>query len=67
MGEGIRQLVASGITVVMVEHNLGFVERLCDRVIAMALGRPIAEGSMAELRAHPEVLDAYLGQVQAHV
>ncbi len=67
MGEGIRQLVASGITVVMVEHNLGFVERLCDRVIAMALGRPIAEGSMAELRTHPEVLDAYLGQVQAHV
>ena len=67
MGEGIKQLVASGITVVMVEHNLEFVERLCDPVIVMALGRPIATGSMADLRRHPDVLDAYLGQVPTHV
>ena len=63
MGEGIKQMVASGITIVMVEHNLEFVERLCDSVIVMALGTPIATGTMAELRQHPDVLDAYLGQV----
>jgi ABC-type branched-subunit amino acid transport system ATPase component len=67
MGEGIRQMVDSGITVVMVEHNLEFVERLCDSVIVMALGTPIAKGSMAELREHPDVLDAYLGQVPTRV
>lgn len=67
MGDGIKQLVASGITVVMVEHNLEFVERLCDPVIVMALGRPIATGLMAELRGDPAVLDAYLGQAPAHV
>lgn len=67
MGEGIKQLVASGITVLMVEHNLEFVERLCDSVIVMALGAPITSGSMAEVRRHPEVLDAYLGQVTPRV
>ena len=67
MGDGIKRLVASGITVVMVEHNLEFVERLCDPVIVMALGQPIATGTMAELRRHPDVLDAYLGQVPTHV
>jgi ABC-type branched-subunit amino acid transport system ATPase component len=67
MGDGILQMVASGITVVMVEHNLEFVERLCDSVVVMALGSPIAKGSMAELRTHPDVLDAYLGQVTARV
>ena len=44
MGDGIRQLVASGITVVMVEHNLEFVERLCDRVIVMALRHSHRDG-----------------------
>ena len=66
MGEAIRQLVASGITVVMVEHNLAFVERLCDPVIVMALGTPIASGTMAELRRDPAVLDAYLGEAVRH-
>ncbi|HEV7604874.1 MAG TPA: ABC transporter ATP-binding protein [Candidatus Limnocylindrales bacterium] len=66
MGEAIQQLVASGITVVMVEHNLAFVERLCDPVIVMALGRPIATGTMAELRKDPAVLDAYLGEAVPH-
>jgi ABC-type branched-subunit amino acid transport system ATPase component len=66
MGSAIQQLVTSGITVVMVEHNLGFVERLCDPVIVMALGSPIASGTMAELRRNPDVLDAYLGEVAPH-
>ncbi len=67
MGDAIKQLVASGITVVMVEHNLEFVQRLCEQVIVMALGRPIATGPMAELRERPDVLDAYLGQAAPRV
>lgn len=66
MAQGIQQLNAAGITVLMIEHNLPFVERLCPRVLVMALGSSIAAGSMAELRSHAGVLDAYLGEVPAH-
>src|SRR5260370_313030 len=51
-----------GITFLIIEHNLAMVERLCSPVIVMALGRVIAEGSMAELRENPAVVDAYLGE-----
>jgi ABC-type branched-subunit amino acid transport system ATPase component len=49
-----------GLTMVMVEHELHLLERICDPVICMVQGRVLAEGSMAELRANPEVVDAYL-------
>jgi ABC-type branched-subunit amino acid transport system ATPase component len=62
MAELIRMMVDSGVTVLMVEHNLAFLESLCERVIVMAVGKPIAEGSMAELRGNAAVVDAYLGQ-----
>lgn len=51
-----------GITFLIIEHNLAMVERLCHTVIVMALGRTIAEGSMAELRQNEAVVDAYLGE-----
>jgi ABC-type branched-subunit amino acid transport system ATPase component len=57
----LESLRDTGLTMVLIEHELGAVERLCDKVIVMALGRVIAEGTMEEMRAHPEVVDAYLG------
>jgi branched-chain amino acid transport system permease protein len=63
MAELIRNMVNAGVTVLMVEHNLAFLEQLCDHVIVMALGTCIATGSMADLRANQDVVDAYLGQV----
>ncbi len=63
MAELIRSMVARGVTVLMVEHNLPFLESLCDHVIVMALGSCIATGSMSELRSNASVVDAYLGQV----
>lgn len=51
-----------GITFLIIEHNLSIVERLCNTVIVMALGRTIAEGTMAELRENQAVVDAYLGE-----
>lgn len=54
---GIR---ARGVDLVLAEHELDVVERLCDRVIVVAQGRVLAEGSMDELRASPEVVEAYL-------
>jgi ABC-type branched-subunit amino acid transport system ATPase component len=51
----------AGLTMVLIEHELDAVERLCDTVVVMALGRVIAEGTMSQLRANREVVDAYLG------
>jgi ABC-type branched-subunit amino acid transport system ATPase component len=63
LSESIEALCRDlGITFLIIEHNLAMVERLCNTVIVMALGRVIAEGSMAELRENPAVVDAYLGE-----
>jgi len=51
--------------VLMVEHNLGVVERVCDLVIVMAEGATLATGTMADLRADPAVVRAYLGGAAA--
>jgi ABC-type branched-subunit amino acid transport system ATPase component len=56
----IDELHASGITVVLIEHELGLVERLCSPVIVLAQGRVLMQGEMAECRANPEVRRAYL-------
>jgi ABC-type branched-subunit amino acid transport system ATPase component len=61
LAEHIQRLNASGITFVMVEHNLEVVERICDQVVVMAEGHTLATGRMAELRRRPEVVTAYLG------
>jgi len=67
MGDAIKAMVADGITVLMVEHHLNFVERVCDIVHVMSLGQCIATGTMAELRMDTTVIDAYLGQAEVRV
>jgi branched-chain amino acid transport system ATP-binding protein len=44
---------------VMVEHELGIVGRLCEVVVVMSRGRVIAEGAMDEVRTHEDVREAY--------
>jgi ABC-type branched-subunit amino acid transport system ATPase component len=56
----LLELRGEGLTILMVEHELGVVERLCDQTIVMAQGRVLAQGTMTELRRNQEVLDAYL-------
>ena len=51
-----------GIAILMVEHRLEWVQQLCSRVLVMALGRIIAEGSLDEVAAMSSVVDAYLGR-----
>ena len=51
-----------GITVLMVEHDMGLVSRVSDRVLAVAEGRPLALGTPAEVQSHPAVMTAYLGK-----
>jgi ABC-type branched-subunit amino acid transport system ATPase component len=59
--DALAELRDEGLTLLLVEHELASVERLCDRVIVMAAGRQIADGDMGELRSREEVLGAYLG------
>jgi branched-chain amino acid transport system ATP-binding protein len=49
-----------GLSMLMVEHELAVVERLCEPVVVMAQGKVISEGSMRDVSARQEVLDAYL-------
>jgi ABC-type branched-subunit amino acid transport system ATPase component len=53
-------LRADGLTMVLVEHQMAVVERLCQSVVVMAQGEVIADGTMSEVSADRRVLDAYL-------
>ena len=57
--------VREGRTVVMVEHNMGVVSELADRVTILQRGAVLAEGPYAEVRDDPRVIEAYLGQTHA--
>jgi ABC-type branched-subunit amino acid transport system ATPase component len=59
--DDLSGLANDGITLLLVEHELDVVERLSESVIAMALGKVLAVGTMLELRSRKDVLDAYLG------
>ncbi len=50
-----------GYTFFVIEHDMDLIARLCDPVIVMAQGEVIAEGPMAEIRANPEIIEAYFG------
>ena len=50
-----------GVTILLVEHHMNLVMSISDRVVALDFGRKIAEGTPDEVRAHPEVIQAYLG------
>jgi branched-chain amino acid transport system ATP-binding protein len=72
-GMGIEELaritslirrIAVGRTVVLVEHNMGVVGELADRVTVLQRGSILAEGPYAEVRQDPRVVSAYLGQVE---
>lgn len=60
----LTDLRREGLTMLLVEHDVGFVMRLADRVTVLDLGRVIASGSPAAVRADPRVIAAYLGDRQ---
>lgn len=62
---GLVRRAAVGRTVVMVEHNLSVVSRLCDRLTVLARGSILAEGDYATVSANPQVREAYLGSEAA--
>ena len=63
LGELVQTLRGSGLSILLVEHDMEFVMGLVDRLIVMNFGEKLAEGSPQEIRAKPAVIEAYLGSV----
>jgi branched-chain amino acid transport system permease protein len=61
LAEIVRSIRDSGVTVVLIEHNMGLVMSLCERITVLASGAVIAEGTPAEVAGTPAVIEAYLG------
>jgi branched-chain amino acid transport system ATP-binding protein len=61
LGERLRAVVDRGVSVLLVDHDMGLVLGICDRVIVLDFGRVIAQGAPEEIRSNADVIAAYLG------
>jgi ABC-type branched-subunit amino acid transport system ATPase component/branched-subunit amino acid ABC-type transport system permease component len=67
LGERLRAIRDAGTTIVMVDHDMGLVLDVCDRIVVLDLGKVVAVGTPAEIERNDEVRRAYLGTTHADV
>lgn len=60
-GDQLREIAATGVACLLIDHDMHLVMSVCDRVYVIEFGKQIAEGSPDEVRADPRVLESYLG------
>lgn len=58
----LKRLRGHGVTIFLIEHDMGLIEQVSDRISVLNFGRKIAEGAPAEVLRHPGVIAAYLGE-----
>ncbi len=58
----LRSLIAEGLTLLLIEHNMGMIARLCDPVIVMAQGRHLMTGSFEQIASNQHVQEVYMGK-----
>jgi ABC-type branched-subunit amino acid transport system ATPase component len=61
LGVLLRRVRDSGVTLVVVDHDMGFLMPLVDRLVVLSAGRKLTEGTPTDVRANPAVIEAYLG------